>query len=79
MTNMASGNQEFVNSLTGNTNGKINAKQITFYRTYSGPGLLISKAHSGSYLLIANYSGSSITKPDLKFLSPESNCTDLNK
>ena len=28
MTNIASENQEFVNSLTGNTNGKVNAKQI---------------------------------------------------
>ena len=38
MTNIASGNQEFVNSLVGNTNRKINAKHITFYRTYSGLG-----------------------------------------
>ena len=44
MTNIASGNQEFVNSLIGNTNGKINAKHITFYRTYSGLGLLIFKS-----------------------------------
>ena len=36
MTNIASGTQEFVDSLIGNTNGKINAKHITFYRTYSG-------------------------------------------
>ena len=28
--------QEFVNSLIGNTNGKINAMHIKFYRTYSG-------------------------------------------
>ena len=39
MTNIASGNQEFVDSLIGNTNGKINAKHITFHRTYSGLGL----------------------------------------
>ena len=52
MTNIASGNQEFVNSLIGNTNGKINAKHITFYRTYSGLGLLISKAHGGAYVAI---------------------------
>ena len=44
MTNMASGNQESVNSLIGNTNGKIIAKHITIYRTYSGLDLLISKA-----------------------------------
>ena len=44
MTNIASGNQEFVNSLIGNTYGKINAKLITFYKTLGGLGLLISKA-----------------------------------
>ena len=78
MTNIASGNQKFVNSLIGNSKGKINAKHITFYRTYSGLGLLISKAQSGSYVAIANDSSSSI-KPDLKFPSSKSNCTDLNK
>ena len=30
MTDISSGNQEFVNRLIGNTNGKINAKYITF-------------------------------------------------
>ena len=35
MINIASRNQEFSNSLIGNTNGKINAKHIKFYRTYS--------------------------------------------
>ena len=53
MTNIASGNQEFVNTITGNTNGTITAKLITFYRTYSSLGLLISKAHVGAYLAIA--------------------------
>ena len=79
MTNIASGNQEFVNSLIDNTNGKINAKHITFYRTYSGLGLLISKAHGGAYAAIANDSSSLIPKPDLKFPFSKSNCTDLNK
>ena len=79
MTNIASGNQEFVNSLIGNTNGKINANHIAFYRTYSGPGLLISKAHGGAHIEIANDSRSSIPKPDLKFPLSESNYTDLNK
>ena len=63
----------------GNTNGTITAKLITFYRTYSGLGLLISKAHVGSNLAIANDGSSSIPKPDLKFPSSRSNCTDLNK
>ena len=78
MTNIASGNQEFVNSLIGNTIERLNAKFITFYRTYSSLGLLISKAQVGSYLAIAK-EGSSSIKPELKFPSSKSNCTDLNK
>ena len=77
MTNIASGNQEFVNSLIDNTIERLNAKFITFYRTYSGLGLLILKAQVGSYVSIAN-DGSSSIKPDLKFPSSKSNCTDLN-
>ena len=38
MINIASGDQEFVNSLIGNTIEKINAKFITFYKTYGGLG-----------------------------------------
>ena len=54
MTDIASGDQEIVNSLIGNGivgDGKlkINAKHITFYKTDSGGlGLLISKAQVGS-------------------------------
>ena len=44
MTNIASGDQLFVNSLIGNSDQKANSKFITFYKTYSGLGLLISKA-----------------------------------
>ena len=36
MTNIASGEQLFVNSLIGNSDQTANAKFITFYRTYSG-------------------------------------------
>ena len=36
--------QAFINSLIGNTTGKITEKLMTFYRTYSGLGLLISKS-----------------------------------
>ena len=79
MTNIASGNQEFINSLISNTNRKISAKHITFYRTYSGLGILISKEHIGSYLAIANNGSSLISKPDQKFPSLKSKCTDLNK
>ena len=79
MTNIASGNQEFVNSLIGNSNGKINVKHITFYITDSGLGLSISKAHSSAFIAIANDSSSLILKPDLKFPSSKSKYTDLNK
>ena len=79
MTDISSENKEFVNSLTDNTNGKINAKQITFYKTFGGLGLLISKAHGSSYVAMANDSSSLIPKSDLKFPSSKSNCTYLNK
>ena len=79
MTNIASGDQEFVNSLMGNTIKKTNAKFITFYKTYSGLGLSISRSRFGSYIVIANNGSSSIPKPDLKFPSSKSNCTGLNK
>ena len=78
MTNIASGDQLFVNSLIGNSDQKANSKFITFYKTHSGLGLLISKAQSGSYVAIANDDSSSI-KPDLKFTSSKSDCTILNK
>ena len=78
MTNIASGDQEIVNSLIGNNNGKISLKFIMFYKTFRGLGLLISKAQAGAYLAIANDDSSSI-KPDLKFPSSKSNCTVLNK
>ena len=58
---------------------KINAKFITFYKTFGRLGLLFSKAHGGVYVPIANYSSSSISKPDMKFPSSKSNCTDLNR
>ena len=76
MTNIALGNQEFVNSLIGNAVQRVNAKFITFYKTYSR---LISKARVGSYIAIANDGSSSIPKTDLKFPSSKSNCTGLSK
>ena len=75
MTNIASGNQEFVNGVIGN----INANHRTFYRTYSGLCLLISIAHDGTYIALANDSSSLIPKPHLKFPSSKSNFTDFNK
>ena len=77
MTNIASGDQEIINSLIGNNNKKVNAKFITFYKIFGGLGLLISKAQSGAYVAIANDDSSSI-KPDIKFPSSKSNCTVLN-
>ena len=85
ITGKASGDQEIVNSLIGNSvvdNGKlkINSKHISFYKTHSGGlGLLISKAQSGSYVAIANDSSNLFPEPDLKFPSSKSNCTALNK
>ena len=79
MTNIASGDQEFVSSLIGNTIERTNAKSITFYKTFGSLGLLILKARVGSYLTIANDGSSSIPKPDFKFPSSKSNCTSLNK
>ena len=79
MNDISSENQEFVNSLISNTNRKINAKFITFYKICCGPGLLISKAHRSTYVAMANDSSSLIPKPDIKFPASKSNCTDLNK
>ena len=79
MTDIASENQTFFNSIIANTIGRITAKLITFYKTHSGLGLLISKAQVGSYVAIANDSSSLIPKPDSRFTSSKSNCTNLNK
>ena len=85
ITDIASGDQEIVNSLIGNSiinNGKlnINAKHISFYKTHSGGlGLLISKAKVGAYVAIANDSSNMLPDPESKFTSSKSNCTVLNK
>ena len=77
MTNIVSENQSFFNSLIGNNNKKVNAKFITFYKTFGGLGLLISKAQSGAYVGIANDDSSSV-KPDIKFPFSKSNRTVFN-
>ena len=79
MTDISSENQSFFDSIIGNTTGRITTKLITFYKTFSGLGLLISKAHVGSYIAIANDSSTLIPEPDSKFPSSKSNCTVLNK
>ena len=85
ITDIASGDQEIVSSLIGNSNvnnGKlnINAKHISFYKTHSGGlGLLISKAEAGAYVAIANDSSNMFPDSESKFTSSKSNCTVLNK
>ena len=64
MNSKASENQSFFNSIIRNTTDRNTAKLIPFYKTHSGLGLLISRAHVGSYVAVANDSGSLIPKPD---------------
>ena len=54
MNSIAPVNQLFLNSIIGNSINRKTAKFITFYKTYSGLGLLISTAYSGSYVVVAN-------------------------
>ena len=79
MTNIASGDQEIINSLIDNNNGKINSKLITFYKTFGGLGPLISKAQPGAYIAITKDCSSSISKINLKLPFSKSNCMGLNK
>ena len=78
MTHIASENQPFFNSIISNKNNRNTAKSITFYKTHSGQGLLISTAYNGSYVAVANDDSSFITW-DYKFPFSKSNCTILNK
>ena len=78
MTDIATGNISFVNTLIGNINGEIASRHMTFYRTFGGLGLFISKAYESAYVAIAN-NESSLIKADIKFPSSKSNCTLLNK
>ena len=78
MNSIASGDYLYLNSIIGNNNGN-KAKYITFYKTYSGIGLLISTAYySGSSVAVAN-DNSTFIDPDYKFPSSKSNCAILNK
>ena len=52
---ITSGNNLLLNGIIGNS-----IKYIAFYRTHSGLGLLISKAHDGSYVAVANDNSSFI-------------------
>ena len=77
MNNIVSGDYLFLNSIIGNNNGNT-AKFITFYKTHSGLGLLISKSYNGSSVAVANHD-STFIDPYYKFPSSKSNCTLLNK
>ena len=73
MNSIASGNNLLLNGIIGNS-----IKYVAFYKTHSGLGLLISKAHDGSYVTVAN-DYSSFIGLDYKFPSSKSDCTILNK
>ena len=78
MNSIASVNQLFLNSIIGDSINRKTAKFVTFYKTHSGPGLLIWTAYNSSYMAVAN-DHSSLIVPDYKFPSSKSNCTILNK
>ena len=78
MNGIASGNFLFLNGIIGNSNDRNVAKIITFYKTHSGLGLLISTAYNGSHVSVVN-DNSTLIDPDYKFPSSKSNCTILNK
>ena len=74
LNSIASGNNLLLNGIIGNS-----VKYITFYKTHSGLGLLISTAyHRGSYVTVAN-DNSSFIGLDYNFPSSKSDCTILNK
>ena len=73
LNSIASGNDLLLNGIIGNS-----VKYVAFYKTHSGLGLLISKAHDGSYVTVAN-DYSSFIGLDYKFRSSKSDCTILNR
>ena len=76
MNAIASGNYPFLNSIIGNNNGN-KARFISFHKTKSGLGLIIS-AYGGSYITVANDDGG-FAFHDHYFPSSKSDCTILNK
>ena len=73
LNSIASGNNLLLNGIIGNS-----IKYVAFYKTHSGPGLLISTAYNGSYVTVADDDSSSIGL-NYKFPSSKSDCTILNK
>ena len=75
---IASGNFILLNGIISNLNDRNQAKLIAFYKTHSSLGLIISTAHNGSFVAVAN-DDSSLVLQDYKFPSSKSNCTILSK
>ena len=75
---IASGSFEFLNGIIGTSNDENYAKFITFYKTHSGLGLIITATHNGTFVALAN-DNSSLFFSYSKFPSSKSNCTILNK
>ena len=73
LNSIASGSNILLIGIIGNS-----VKYIAFYKTNSGLGLLISKAHNGSYIAVAN-DESSFVGLNYNFPSSKSNCTILNE
>ena len=48
MTDLASGNKSLVSTLIGNINGEVASRHISFYITFGGLGLFVSKAYEGA-------------------------------
>ena len=63
LNSIASGNNLLLNGIIGNS-----IKYVAFFKTHSGLGLLISKAHDSSYVAVAN-DNSSFTGLNYKFPS----------
>ena len=55
LNSIASGNNLLLNGIIGNS-----IKYVAFFKTHSGLGLLISKAHDSSYVAVANNNSSFI-------------------
>ena len=69
LNSIASGNNLLLNGIIGNS-----IKYVAFFKTHSHLGLLISKAHDGSYVAVAN-DNSSFIGLNYKFPSSKSDCT----
>ena len=68
---IALGNFIFLNGMIGNSTNENVATFITFYKTHSSLGLLITTAYNGSYLAVAN-DNNALIDPDYKFPSSKS-------